>query len=116
MPADAPAVAARVAAELEMIADPGVAAALRELLVPPRACLLDWDYGHKHPEFRDPRYPGFIVAEHPDSDTAIAFSEYGFGPRCPWGLVFLSKPGFGMDSGWFTDLEAAFRDSMAFED
>ena len=104
MPADEVAVAA------------SVAAALRLHLIEPRRCLLEWDYGHPHREFREPRYPGFVVAEFAESGTGIAYSEYGFGPASPWGLIWLERPGYGMDSGWYVSLEGAFRESMAWDE
>jgi hypothetical protein len=98
------------------IADPRLAAILRQHLVRPRPCLLQWDYGHPHPEFPEPRYPGFIVAEFPESRTGIAFSKYGFGPRDPWGLIDIDRLGYGMDSGWFPTIESGFRESMAWQE
>ncbi|CAG0933531.1 hypothetical protein TFLX_03094 [Thermoflexales bacterium] len=60
-------------------------------------------------------YPCWIVLEHKESNTGIAYCDYGFGPKDPWGLVFLSGDSMGMDSGWFSSLEDAFRESMARE-
>jgi hypothetical protein len=101
---------------LASIADARVATVLREHLVEPRPCLLAWDYGHPHAEFPEPRYPGFIVAIFASSGTGIAYSAYGFGPAYPWGLVFIDNPAYGMDSGWYATLEAAFRESMAWDE
>lgn len=71
-----------------------------------------WDYG-KISE----RFICWTVLEHPPSNTAIAYCEQGFGPSNPWGLVFLTgeQMGIGMDSGWFSTLESAMRDSMAWD-
>jgi len=110
------AVAAEVEVEMARIADERLARALRRYLVEPRACLLPWDYGHAHPEFPEPCYPGFVVAEFPESGTGIAFSRYGFGPYHPWGLIWLERPAYGMDSGWYARLEGAFRESMAWSE
>ena len=107
---------ARIDKDLAKISDEKLKRALSKHLVAPRACLLDWDYGHPHTEFSEPRYPGFIVAEFPESGTGIAYSEYGSGPRCSWVLIWLEEPGYGMDSGWFDSLEAAFRESMAWDE
>jgi hypothetical protein len=50
------------------------------------------------------------------SDTAIVYCSSGFGPRSPWGLLFLTRyPNMGMDSQWFVSLEDAVRESMAWE-
>jgi hypothetical protein len=80
-------------------------------LVAPHYHQRDWDYGQQ-----GERYPCWTVAEHPASKTAIVFSDYGFGPRMPWGLVWMTDTWFGMDSGWFETLEAAFRDSFAWDE
>jgi hypothetical protein len=110
---DEAAVSARVIEELTKISDEKMKRAINKYLVAPRACLLDWDYGHPHPQFPEPRYPGFIVAEFPESETGIAFSEYGSGPGYPWMLIGLKRLGYGTDGSWFISLEAAFRASIA---
>ncbi len=51
--------------------------------------------------------------EHPFTGTAVVYCGQGFGPRCPWGLVFLNgdeqRLSIGMDSGWFPKfLQAVF--------
>ena len=99
-----------VEAELLRIHDTRVRDALQALLVSPRCHQRDWDYGQE-----GERYSCWTVAEHPASETAIVFSDYGFGPSMPWGLVWMKDTWFGMDSGWFETLEEAFRDSMAWE-
>jgi hypothetical protein len=57
------------------------------------------------------------VLEHPPSNTGIAYCAQGFGPSDPWGIVFLSGEltGIGMDSAWFSTLESAMRESMAWD-
>ncbi len=62
------------------------------------------------------RQPGFVIAEFAESGTGIAFSDYGFGPSAPWILIFLDRPGFGMDSSAYARLEGAFRESMAWDE
>jgi hypothetical protein len=101
-----------VAEQFARISQPDVVKSLRPLLVKPRCEQRPWDYGTP-----DQTYPCWIVAEHRPSNTAIAFCESGFGPSCPWGLLFLNGPhlNMGMDSQWFISLEEAFRDSMAWE-
>ena len=72
----------------------------------------DWDYGNS-----GERFVCWTVLEHPDSNTGIAYCAQGFGPKHPWGLVFLSGPymSIGMDSGWYASLEDAMRESMAWD-
>jgi hypothetical protein len=66
-----------------------------------------WDYGRPGEAF-----PCWLVPEHQASNTGIAYCEQGFGPRCPWGLLFLEGTehmSMGMDSAWFEYfLEACF--------
>jgi hypothetical protein len=94
--------------ELARVSDDRVLTHVRAMLVEPYAVLLKWDYGEP-----DQRYPCWMVLSDPGSGAEIAYSEFGFGPRCPWGLVG-SKPGMdhmGMDSGWFTTFLDAFFES-----
>jgi hypothetical protein len=96
--------------ELDRIGDPRVVDAITALLVSPRCEQRTWDYGPS-----EQTYPCWIVLEHLRSNTAIAYSDQGFGPGSPWGLLWLAgeHSSMGMDSGWFTSLEDAFRGSMA---
>jgi hypothetical protein len=104
-------VAEIVARELAAIADPVVREALRVRLRPPERHLRDWDYGADGQQF-----PCWTVVSDPASDTAIVYSQHGFGPESPWGLVPLSRLWFGMDSGWFLRLEDAFVESHLASD
>jgi len=92
--------------ELAMVSDARVVRHIRERLVPPTIKLRDWDYGSPGQQ-----YPCWIVLN--DSENAIGYCEYGFGPRCPWGLLHSGDDprhqSMGMDSEWFpTFLEAFF--------
>jgi hypothetical protein len=101
-----------IQAEITRISQPELRSRINSLLVPVRCELREWDYGEP-----GQTHPCWIVAEHSESNTAFAYCEFGFGPRYPWGL--LSAHGqhmsMGMDSGWFTSLEEAFRGSFAWE-
>jgi hypothetical protein len=117
MTADAAAVKALVERELSNLTDPRVLAFVRSLLVEPRLELRDWDYGEPGQQ-----YPCWIVLDDSaGSDTGIAYCESGFGPKCPWGLLFLEAStseaarynGMGMDSGWYASFLGAFFESMA---
>lgn len=72
-----------------------------------------WDYG-----LPGQTYVCWIVFEHRDSNTAIAYCSEGFGPKNPWGLLFIEGPymSMGMDSGWYDNLEWTYRESSAFEE
>ena len=97
--------------EILRIADTKVAERIRELLVVPYAVERMWDYGAP-----GERFTCWTILEHSESNTGIAFCSEGFGPSCPWGLVFLSGPvmNIGMDCAWYISLEDAIRESMAW--
>jgi hypothetical protein len=96
--------------ELAILAEEKVVAHIRNLLVEPRVELRPWDYGSVGQSL-----PCWIVFRHTQSNTGIAYCEYGFGPKNPWGLLWLtgSISSIGMDSGWFGTFLDAYRDSMA---
>jgi len=74
----------------------------------------EWDYG-----VPGQTYPCWSVLNHIESNTGIAFCEFGFGPRSPWGLVMLSGAehmSLGMDAGWFETFLEAYFDSRAITD
>jgi hypothetical protein len=97
--------------ELARITQPELIETIKRLRVPTRCEQRPWDYGKE-----DEAYPCWIVLEHPESNTCIAYCEHGFAPRSPWGLLFITKHlNIGMDSAWFVSLEEAVRDSMAWE-
>jgi len=101
-------------AELAMLNDERVVLYIRALLVPPTPVVRDWDYGAP-----GEAYPCWTVLAHTASNTGIAYCESGFGPRSPWGLVFLtgtSHMSIGMDSGWFASFLEAFFESQGATD
>ena len=103
-----------VEAELVVLSDARVVDHVRALLVPPSPITRGWDYGAA-----DEAYPCWSVLEHKTSNTGIAYCENGFGPRNPWGLVFLGGTehmSMGMDSGWFPRFLDAYFDSSAASD
>jgi hypothetical protein len=79
------------------------------LLVDPVVVDRHWDYGAP-----GQTYPCWTILRHEDSETAIVYCEFGFGPRSPWGLVYDSGilP-MGMDSGWYRSFAEAYFDSFA---
>jgi hypothetical protein len=104
-------VTALATGELTSIADSVVRDALRARLVLPQRHLRNWDYGPEGQQF-----PCWTIALDHVSDTAIVYSQYGFGPDSPWGLVSISDLWFGMDAGWFLRLEDAFVESYLASD
>jgi len=108
---DASAVVALVDAQLTAMSNPALITLVARLRVSPRCELRPWPYAERH------HYPCWIVLEHPPSNTGIAYCADGFGPRAPWGLLWLSEHlSMGDDSAWFTSLEDALRDSRAIEE
>ena len=104
-----------VETELTRIDDPRVITHIRSLLVEPTVVLREWNYG-----VPGQTYPCWSVLNHTQSNTGIAYCEFGFGPRAPWGLVSLSgasiNMSIGMDSGWYPSLLEAYFESWASVD
>jgi hypothetical protein len=109
---DAEAVAELVREQLAQIEDAALLDRIRELLVLPYPVDLDWDYGQVGQVYRC-----WTVLEHRPSNTGIVFASRGFGPKDPWGIVFLSGPNLsmGMDCCWYSRLEDAVRESRAWD-
>lgn len=103
-------ITALIEREIVSLSDERVISNIRSLLVKPSEVMRAWDYS-KVPI----SYPCWSVLEHPKSNTGIAYCESGFGPRTPWGLVFLSgsQLSIGMDSGWFAFFLEAYFESAA---
>ena len=60
----------------------------------------------------------WAILNDSNSNTGIAYCESGFGPRAPWGLVWLGdsedkRMSMGMDSGWFSTFLDAYFESFA---
>lgn len=98
----AAAVSALVDAEHSSITAPMIAALIRQLRIPPRVEVRSWDYGPH-------QYPCWFVLEDRAANIGVAYCEHGFGPKAPWGLLWLagSRLSMGDDSEWFTSLEQA---------
>jgi len=109
---DAGTLKALVDTELGRLSDLRVLGHVRKMLVEPKAVLRGWDYGEIGQKF-----PCWEVLNHAASNTGIAYCEYGFGPRCPWGLVWIgddeSHRTIGMDSSWFASFWDAYFESLA---
>lgn len=104
-----------IASELEHVLDARVGAHVHKLLVEPRIVFREWDYGRPGEQ-----YPCWTVLDDiGHSDTSIAYCEFGFGPRRPWGLVSSADDGngaagsIGMDSSWLSTFLEAFFESPA---
>ena len=93
------------------IRDSLIAEGLRTFLIPPRQQMRTWDWQKPYV-----KYPVWMVAESSQYDYGIVFSDYGFAPEHPWGLVFPSHDNFDADYGWLPTLEEAYRDSRLIEE
>jgi hypothetical protein len=99
--------------ELANVSDTRIVRHIRGLLVIPKIEFRDWDYCSPGQQ-----YPCWIVlSDAENSNTAIGYCEYGFGPRCPWGLLYCGDDpkhqSMGMDTGWFPTFLEAFFGSFA---
>ncbi len=99
-----------VASQSGLIKDRGTRDALLSCLVEPRSQTLQWPYGSGTETYRC-----WVVAELTADGAAIGYSEQGFGPRTPWGLIWLDDDYPGQDSGWFTTLHEAYLDSFGWQ-
>jgi hypothetical protein len=57
-----------------------------------------------------------VIAESSVYDYGIVFSDYGFAPELPWGLVFSSHSNFDADYNWYPTLEQAYKESRLIEE
>jgi hypothetical protein len=96
-------------AEVATISAQAVRKLFAQHCIAPRLEMRPWAYA------TGTSLPCWIVFEHRASNIGICYSEQGFGPRCPWGLLWLEggRQDMGDDSGWFQTLEEAVRDSCA---
>jgi|CXWL01.1.fsa_nt_gi hypothetical protein len=104
-------IVAVVEAALCTFADPKLVGALRTFIVSPRRELREWEWGKEPSEVVT-----WVIAESARYNYGIVFSEDGFGPEQPWGLVFSSHTNIGADYCWYKTLEAAFTDSRLLEE
>ena len=104
-----------VEAELVTVSDKRVIEHIQGLMVSPQMVMRQWDYGET-----GTKCPCWSVLVHKKSDTGIAYSEFGFGPTYPWGLVKLSgtdnEQSIGMDCGWYPSFVEAYFESFASSD
>jgi len=99
---------------LGQVADERITTHIRTCLVEPYIEMRDWDYGEPGQQF-----PCWIVfIDSAGSGITIAYSEFGFGPNHPWGLLWVEGQGhwptsMGMDCSWYENFVEAFLDSLA---
>ena len=93
------------------IANASIVQGIQTFLVEPRLEMRIWGWGETPAD-----YPVWIIAESSRYDYGIAFSDYGFAPERPWGLVFLSHRDFDADYCWYPTLEQAYKESRLIEE
>lgn len=113
MPGDTPPLRTLIETELTRLGDDRIASHVRSLLVEPAEVLRAWDYGEPGEKF----VTWTVLSDQARSNTGIAYCDQGFGPRSPWGLVFLGDDGaepasIGMDSQWFSTFLEAYLSSL----
>jgi hypothetical protein len=115
MSVDADALKDLIDRELAGVPDERIVRHIRAHLVEPTPELRDWDYGEPGQQ-----YPCWIVFRHATSNTGIAYCENGFGPRCPWGLLWIGGEGkplsIGQDSAWYTNFIETYFNSFAISE
>ena len=104
-------ITALVQLELKKINDPLVQSTILSLLISPSLHQRTWEWDRNENKF-----PCWTTIQDNRTDTSIVYCEHGFGPKTPWGLVFISKDFFGGDFSWFRTMEQAFCDSFAASD
>ena len=99
-----------VVSQVDRIKDRGTREQLQECLAEPRPQTLQWAYGGGLET-----YQCWVVAGFAPSGSGIGYSEQGFGPRTPWGLIWLDREDCGQDCSWFTTLHEAYLDSFGWK-
>src|SRR5260370_39341323 len=89
-----------VETQMRKITSRSLARGLETFLTNPRPEMRVWGWSKKPAE-----YPVWVIAESSRYDYGIVFSDYGFAPEHPWGLIFLSHSGFDADYCWYPTLE-----------
>ncbi len=92
--------------QLVAIKNPLVKSALEKMIVLPTPHIRKWDYSNN-----DEFFECWTIGFDQLTDTSIIYSKHGHGPQNPWGLVATSVMYFGMDTGWFNNLEDCFLES-----
>lgn len=113
MTVDAETLKAMIEAEVATLSDARVVTHILSMLVEPHVVLRGWDYGTPGQQ-----YPCWnVLNDSSHSGAVIAYCEFGFEPKCPWGLVGSgtapADSQMGMDSGWFSSFLDAYFESYA---
>ncbi|MGB5275593.1 MAG: hypothetical protein WBP02_00265, partial [Gammaproteobacteria bacterium] len=64
-----------------------------------------WEYGDGEP------YEAWVFADFKERDVGALYCKGGFGDMgSPWGLTFFHDNSFGMDCGWYRNLQELIQD------
>jgi hypothetical protein len=99
-------------AEVSRTSAASIVALIGKLRIRPQLQVRRWNYGAPH------EYPCWLVLADPVSNVGVAYCAHGFGPKSPWGLLWLSgrRSDMGDDSGWFSSLADAVTDGWDVAD
>lgn len=117
---DGPRIKRRIDDELSALANNETVTVIRSLLVEPELVLREWNYPGWRGAEEGMAYECWTVLKHAPTDTGICYSQQGFGPENPWGLVFLTgdpaRLSMGADFGWYPTFLQAFAEFCAERD
>jgi len=93
--------------EIAAIGDSTLRQRVQETRIVPTPLRCAWDYGEWGGEPGKTYECWKVLA--PPGRVGVVYSEQGFGPRCPWGLIWQDEdlPDMGPDSNWFSGLAEA---------
>jgi hypothetical protein len=99
-------------AEIAAISDPVLRRQVQAARIVPIPLRCVWEYG-EWADKSNVTYDCWKVLA-PPGRVGIVFCDEGFGPRCPWGLIWQDEdnPSMGSDSGWFSTLAEAAADAL----
>lgn len=92
-------------AELARIRSPKRRAFIESILIEPYPSTLRWEYGANEP------FQAWTFGDLRERDVVAQHCLGGFGALgAPWGINFRTASHFGMDSGWYSSLDALAED------
>lgn len=78
---------------------------IESIMIPLQKKELLWEYGDGEP------YEAWVFADFKERDVGALYCKGGFGDMgSPWGLTFFHDNSFGMDCGWYRNLQELIQD------
>lgn len=94
-----------LAAELSRIRSPTRRAFIQKMLIPPYMSRLEWEHGAGGPFY------ALTFGDMGERDLVAQYCRGGFGALgSPWGINSRTASHFGIDSGWYSSVEALVED------